>query len=187
MAVDYYKLVNLAKNNYKVDLRKKLDEKYYEEFEKNFDSYFEPKYQEAMNEAIDAFYSHPEGKIYTRTGQFSSGRTLFNIHITKDGRMINSSEGEGFPSYPAMKIKGKWSRKNPWPGDEAWNVLFEKGLHGTGKMNIGKTSPTPYEIVDRKMQESINEYVEMIQSIIQEKYITQLQNELFNKYLLECI
>lgn len=179
------KLANMIDNNYKKDMRKKIDEEYLKEFEKNFDSFFEPRYREAMNEAIDTFYSHPPGKLYERTGQFSGGKGLYNIYITDGGRAIMVSEGEGFPSYPAVKTK-KWSRKHPWPGDLAWKALFAEGLHGTGLRNIGTTSPPPYEIVEKKLQEAADEYVDMIRDIIQEK-VVQIQQAILNTYMRSCI
>lgn len=179
MAVDYKKLADMIRNNYKKD----IINQYYEEFEKNFDSYMEPRYREAMSKAIDEFYSFPPGKLYERTGQFRSGKTLFNIYVSSGGRVITGSEGDGFPSYPAMKVKGKWSRTKSWPGDEAWGVLFEAGMHGTGKMHIGTTEPTPFEIVDKEMQESINEYVKYLNN----ERIPQLQEEILNGYLNACM
>lgn len=179
MAVDYKKLADMINNNYKKD----LTNKYYEEFEKNFNSYILPKFKEAMSNAIDKFYSFPQGKVYKRTDQFKGGKKLFDIYISKGGRVITGSAGNGFPSYPAMKVKGKWSRTKPWPGDEAWGVLFEAGMHGTGRMHIGTTEPTPYEIVEKEMNNSIDEYVQFLSN----ERMKQLQDEILNGYLMECM
>jgi len=186
MAVDLKKLIYLCKNNYQKDIKEKLIEKAYEEVEKEFNNILPAKINEFMSDAIDQFYSFPPGKVYERTNQFSKGRTLFNFFITSGGRVWELNYGEGFPSYPATSVKGKWSRKHPWPGDEAWGVLFEAGMHGTGKMNIGVTKPTPYEIVDEKIKKEIDELVARLEIEIKDKYLKQLQQELINQYKSQC-
>ena len=172
----------MCKNNYQKDIKEKLTEKAYEEVEKEFNNVLPAKIAEFMNEAVDEFYSFPKGKVYDRTFQFSIGRGLFEFFISNGGHVWKLNYGDGFPGYPA--IKGV--RKKPWPGDKAWKNMFDLGMHGAGRMKIGTTSPTPYEIVDEKVHKEIDQLVARIEVEVKEKYLEQLQSELLNQYKNQC-
>ena len=181
--MDMMKLANLLENNFQKDMQDKI----YEIIEQHFDSYFEPKFKEAMSHAIDKYYEHGEGKVYQRTGQFSSGRGLCNIYISNGGRVIAGSAGEGFPSYPAGTFRGKegrkYSRKMPWSGDLAWTALFDEGYHGTGDLSIGVTKPSPYKIVDEEMKNHVNDFTNNYLN----KFILEAKDQILNGYYRACM
>ena len=183
MAMDLMKLANLLENNFHKDMQDKI----FEIIEQHFDSYFEPRFKNEMSKAIDKYYEHGEGRIYKRTDHFRNGRELCNIYISNGGRVVSGSAGEGFPSYPAGKFVGKngktYTRKEAWESDFAWEGLFEAGLHGVGKMNIGTTTPPPYKIVDEEMQKHIDDFTNNYLT----KYISEAKNQLLNSYYRACM
>ena len=177
------KFIYLCDSQYEKDIKNKLIEKFYKEFEKEFNNYIPTLIEDLMSEAIDAYYSHPKGKRYKRTNQFSGGKTLFDFNISKNGRVWSGSAGEGFPDYP--KIKGV--RSQALDGETAWELLFDYGLHGTGHMYIGTTEPSPFEIVNERFQEEFQIMVDDVVQSVKYLYLTQLQQELINEYKSQCM
>ena len=190
MRIIVAKFEALVNSNLTSDYKKKLDEQFFKEFGKAFNSFSQPKLKEIVGKAIDEFYKHPEGKRYTpRTGHFSDGRELTSINITNEGRAWEGYVGAGFTGYPVASVKGKWSRKTPWPGEKAWVRLFEFGEHGNPRlnMNIGYTSPTPYEIVNKEFEIEMIKFADEVYQKTHNKYQEKFVSELIGGYLKQCI
>lgn len=105
----------------------------------------EPDVKESLFNAINNFYSFPQG-IYSRTGNFRNWDA--NVGYLGNGNGVIVLDNDSMSAYP-----GFWGL--PLGQEGAMNIMFLGGNHGYGRFNIGSSTP-PHELVEKDLASGFN-------------------------------